>query len=45
VCSILATAEYCNDTTEQLEEKLQEKIDPALKSNIDLTAEQDLFHA
>ncbi|KAK7481576.1 hypothetical protein BaRGS_00027225 [Batillaria attramentaria] len=44
VCSILATAEYCMDTTCQLEEKLREKVDPSLKSSIDLSAEQDMFH-
>ena len=44
VCSILATAEYCMDTTCQLEEKLREKVDPALRASIDLSAEQDMFH-
>ena len=44
VCSILATAEYCMDTTLQLEEKLKEKVDTDLKNGINLTGEQDLFH-
>lgn len=44
VCSLLATAEYCMDTTSQLEEKLREKVDSSLRSSIDLTAEQDMFH-
>ena len=44
VCSILATAEYCMDTTLQLEEKLKEKVDADLKNGINLTGEQDLFH-
>ena len=44
VCSILATAEYCMDTTSQLEEKLREKVDPALRASLDLSAEQDMFH-
>ena len=43
-CSILCTAEYCMETTQQLEEKLREKVDPALSPNIDLSSEQDMFH-
>lgn len=43
-CSILCTAEYCMETTQQLESKLKEKVDPALAIHIDLNAEQDLFH-
>ncbi|XP_023933119.1 vacuolar protein sorting-associated protein 53 homolog [Lingula anatina] len=44
VCSILCTAEYCMETTQQLEEKLQEKVEPSLSSKIGLGAEQDMFH-
>ncbi|XP_076473100.1 vacuolar protein sorting-associated protein 53 homolog [Babylonia areolata] len=44
VCSILATAEYCMDTTSQLATKLQEKVDAHLRASIDLSAEQDMFH-
>ncbi|KAK7087757.1 vacuolar protein sorting-associated protein 53 homolog [Littorina saxatilis] len=44
VCSILATAEYCMDTTCQLEEKLREKVDSALRASIDMSTEQDMFH-
>ncbi|XP_071094311.1 vacuolar protein sorting-associated protein 53 homolog [Haliotis cracherodii] len=43
-CSILCTAEYCMETTQQLEEKLREKVDDRLAANIDLNAEQDMFH-
>ena len=44
VCSILCTAEYCMEITQQLEEKLKEKADPSLSSKLDLHAEQDIFH-
>lgn len=44
ICSILCTAEYCMETAQQLEEKLKEKVDKDLVKNIDLNAEQDLFH-
>ncbi|XP_041349182.1 vacuolar protein sorting-associated protein 53 homolog [Gigantopelta aegis] len=43
-CSILCTAEYCMETTHQLEEKLREKVDSSLSPNIDLSSEQDIFH-
>ncbi|CAE1299826.1 VPS53 [Acanthosepion pharaonis] len=43
-CSILCTAEYCMETTQQLESKLKEKVDPPLAAQIDLNTEQDLFH-
>ena len=32
------------ETTQQLEEKLKEKVDPDLSSQIDLNPEQDTFH-
>ena len=44
ICSILCTAEYCMETSQQLEEKLKEKVDKELASKIDLNGEQDLFH-
>ncbi|XP_061198063.1 vacuolar protein sorting-associated protein 53 homolog [Saccostrea echinata] len=44
ICSILCTAEYCMETSQQLEEKLKEKVDPCLSSQIDLNSEQDTFH-
>ena len=43
-CSILCTADYCLDTTEQLEAKLEEKIDNPLKEQINFSQEQDGFH-
>lgn len=44
ICSILCTAEYCMETTQQLEEKLKVKVDKELASKIDMNAEQDMFH-
>lgn len=36
ICSILCTAEYCLDTTQQLEDKLREKSTSALREKSDL---------
>lgn len=44
ICCILTTAEYCLETTQQLGEKLKEKIDASLAEQIDLSKEQDRFH-
>lgn len=44
ICCILTTGEYALETTQQLSEKLKEKIDPNLADQIDLTQEQDNFH-
>ena len=44
VCSLLATAEYCMDTTLQLQNKLREKVDEQLTQSVDLSSEQDMFH-
>ena len=44
VCSILCTAEYCLETSQQLQDKLKEKVDPPLRQKIDLTQQQDIFH-
>ncbi|KAH7960865.1 hypothetical protein HPB49_024077 [Dermacentor silvarum] len=44
ICGILSTAEYCLETTQQLEGKLKEKIEPSLASKVDLSAEQDMFN-
>ncbi|XP_044261324.1 vacuolar protein sorting-associated protein 53 homolog [Tribolium madens] len=44
ICCILSTAEYCLETTQQLSDKLKEKIEPALADQIDLSKEQDNFH-
>ncbi|KAM8974951.1 vacuolar protein sorting-associated protein 53 homolog isoform 2-T2 [Pelodytes ibericus] len=43
ICSILSTAEYCLATTQQLEEKLKEKVDITLTDRIKLTGEMDTF--
>nr|XP_051681883.1 vacuolar protein sorting-associated protein 53 homolog [Oryctolagus cuniculus] len=43
LCSILSTAEYCLATTQQLEEKLKEKVDVSLTERINLTGEMDTF--
>uniref|UniRef100_A0A663MF88 Vacuolar protein sorting-associated protein 53 homolog n=1 Tax=Athene cunicularia TaxID=194338 RepID=A0A663MF88_ATHCN len=43
ICSILSTAEYCLATTQQLEEKLKEKVDASLVERINLTGEMDTF--
>ncbi|XP_077152472.1 vacuolar protein sorting-associated protein 53 homolog isoform X1 [Ranitomeya variabilis] len=43
ICSILSTAEYCLATTQQLEEKLKEKVDVTLIERINLTGEMDTF--
>lgn len=44
ICCILTTAEYCLETTRQLEEKLKEKVDTVLVDQINLSHEQDIFH-
>ncbi|XP_015124851.1 vacuolar protein sorting-associated protein 53 homolog [Diachasma alloeum] len=44
ICCILTTAEYCLETTQQLEEKLKEKTDKAFSDKINLSQEQDIFH-
>uniref|UniRef100_A0A670YN13 VPS53 subunit of GARP complex n=1 Tax=Pseudonaja textilis TaxID=8673 RepID=A0A670YN13_PSETE len=43
ICSILSTAEYCLATTQQLEEKLKEKVDDSLVERITLMGEMDTF--
>ncbi|XP_042298584.1 vacuolar protein sorting-associated protein 53 homolog isoform X2 [Sceloporus undulatus] len=43
ICSILSTAEYCLATTQQLEEKLKEKVDTSLMERINLMGEMDIF--
>jgi hypothetical protein len=44
ICSILCTSEYCMETTQQLEDKLKEKVDADLVASINLSAQQDMFH-
>ncbi|XP_012253433.2 vacuolar protein sorting-associated protein 53 homolog [Athalia rosae] len=45
ICCILTTAEYCLETTQQLEEKLREKTDANFSEKINLSQEQDIFHS
>ena len=42
-CCLLCTADYCLETTQQLQAKLQEKIDVALKERVDFTQEEECF--
>lgn len=44
VCAVLGTAEYCLETTQQLEGKLKEKIASHLACQISMADEQNLFH-
>ncbi|XP_052894497.1 vacuolar protein sorting-associated protein 53 homolog isoform X2 [Anopheles moucheti] len=44
ICYILATAEYCLETVQQLEDKLKEKIDKQYISKVDLSDEKDVYH-
>nr|CAG4651629.1 EOG090X024P [Triops cancriformis] len=43
ICCVLTTAEYCMETTSQLELKIKEKVEPGLSGEISLQAEQDMF--
>lgn len=42
-CTVLNTADYCADTTAQLEERLKRKIDPELADKVSLETEKELF--
>lgn len=44
ITCILSTAEYCLETTQQLEEKLKEKMNVSYKDKINMSQEQDIFH-
>lgn len=44
VCSVILTADYCLETTQQLEKKLKERIDSNLFDRVDLKAELDIFN-
>lgn len=44
ICSVLLTANYCLETVQQLEKKLQDKVEPSLAEQINMSAEQDMFH-
>lgn len=43
-CSVILTADYCFETTQQLEKKIKERIDPTLECKVDLSAELDIFN-
>jgi hypothetical protein len=45
VCIVLNTAEYCANTTNQLEEKLIDTIDVEWKSQVSLSSENESFMA
>lgn len=42
-CTVLNTADYCAETTAQLEERLKRKIHEDLADKVSLEAEKDLF--
>ena len=44
LCSIILTSNYCLETTQQLEKKIQEKIDTSLVDKINMSSESDIFH-
>ncbi|KAL3271117.1 hypothetical protein HHI36_021612 [Cryptolaemus montrouzieri] len=44
ICCILTTAEYCLETTQQLSDKLKQKIEAQLADDVDFSREQDNFH-
>lgn len=44
VCSVILTADYCLETTQQLEKKLKERIDPLFVPRVDLKPELDIFN-
>ena len=44
ICSIILTANYCLETTQQLEKKLKEKVDENLRQQIDMSKEIDSFN-
>ncbi|KAL1916446.1 uncharacterized protein VTP21DRAFT_5637 [Calcarisporiella thermophila] len=43
ICLVLNTADYCFNTTSQLEEKLKQKISDEYKEQIDLEKEREVF--
>jgi len=44
ICCVLCTADYCLDTTGQLESKLREKIDHGLSDKVEFASEVEAFH-
>jgi len=45
ICTFLVTAEYCLDTSQQLQEKLKQKVDQEFVDEINLSGELDMFHS
>jgi len=43
IALVLNTAEYCHNTTEQLELKIREKIDPMLADKVDFNDSKESF--
>ena len=43
-CSVLCTADYCLETTQQLESKLKDKIDQSLSEKVSFESETESFH-
>ena len=44
VCHVVSTCEYCAETTEALEDLIRDTIDEEYKDQIDMMAEQEVFH-
>ena len=44
LCSIVVTSEYIIETTQQLEGKLKEKVDPDFSGRISFGGEQNVYH-
>jgi hypothetical protein len=45
LCHVIATAKYCADTVELIEELIQETIAEEYKSQVDMNEEQEGFHS
>lgn len=44
ICRVLATAEYCLETVQQLEDKLKEKVSLCYSNKINMSEDRDIFH-
>lgn len=44
VCSVILTADYCFETTQQLDRKLKERIEPSLANKVDMKPEMDIYN-
>lgn len=43
-CSVICTADYCLETTQQMEAKLKEKIEPTLTEKVNFSQEMEGLH-